>query len=96
MPTLADDVLPSPDPNLCCSICLNVFSHPVRTACGHVFCGACLQSWLAQKAQCPDCRAPVVDAARDRFAERLVAAVLARPNMPGCEHQRNHPLRSLQ
>ena len=76
MPTLADDAPPpTPDPNLCCSICLNVFSHPVRTACGHVFCGACLQSWLAQKAQCPECRAPVVDAARDRFAERLVSNV---------------------
>jgi len=73
MPT--DEALPIPDPNLCCSICLNVFSHPVRTACGHVFCGACLQSWLAQKAQCPECRAPVVDAARDRFAERLVSNV---------------------
>ena len=64
-----------PDPNLVCSICLNVFSHPVRTACGHVFCQACLQSWLPQKAQCPECRAPVTEAHRDRFAERLVSNV---------------------
>ena len=63
------------DPNLSCSICLNVFSHPVRTACGHVFCQACLQSWLPQKAQCPECRAPVTEATRDRFAERLVSNV---------------------
>ena len=63
------------DPNLSCSICLNVFSHPVRTACGHVFCQACLQSWLPQKAECPECRAPVTEATRDRFAERLVSNV---------------------
>ena len=71
----AEEQLPQTDPNLLCSICLNVFNHPVRTACGHVFCQACLQSWLPQKAQCPECRAPVVDAARDRFAERLVSNV---------------------
>ena len=64
-----------PDPNLVCSICLNVFCHPVRTDCGHVFCAACLQSWLPQKAQCPECRAPVTEAHRDRFAERLVSNV---------------------
>ena len=75
MPAPVDDPLPAPDPNLLCSICLNVFSHPVRTACGHVFCQSCLQSWLGQKAQCPECRAPVVDAARDRSAERLASNV---------------------
>ena len=75
-PCPMDDAPPGAhDPNLSCSICLNVFSHPVRTACGHVFCAACLQSWLPQKAQCPECRAPVTEATRDRFAERLVSNV---------------------
>ena len=84
-PCPMDDAPPGAhDPNLSCSICLNVFSHPVRTACGHVFCAACLQSWLPQKAQCPECRAPVTEATRDRFAERLVS------NVEGCCQFRSH------
>ena len=84
-PCPMDDAPPGAhDPNLSCSICLNVFSHPVRTACGHVFCASCLQSWLPQKAQCPECRAPVTEATRDRFAERLVS------NVEGCCQFRSH------
>ena len=40
----------------------------------HVFCGACLEDWLPQKSQCPECRTDVSgDTVRDRFAERLVS-----------------------
>ena len=67
------DASPAADPNLSCAICLGVFRNPVRTECGHVFCFGCLESWLSQKPQCPECRAPVSDAPRDHFAERLVA-----------------------
>lgn len=71
-----DDELLSPaDPNLICPICLKLLSHPSRTPCGHIFCTSCLQEWLPQKAQCPECRSPVCskDVSTDRFAERLVA-----------------------
>ena len=27
--------------------------------CGHVFCWACVHEWLADKAECPLCRAPL-------------------------------------
>ena len=72
----ADELLLSPaDPNLRCSVCHQIFTQPQRTACGHVFCRDCLQSWLSVKQSCPDCRAPVkLDAPTpDRLAEGLVS-----------------------
>ncbi|XP_067117416.1 zinc-binding protein A33-like [Osmerus mordax] len=40
-----------------CSICLQVFTDPVTTPCGHTFCKACIgQKWEATEAcQCPKC-----------------------------------------
>ncbi|XP_008071542.1 E3 ubiquitin/ISG15 ligase TRIM25-like [Carlito syrichta] len=45
-----------------CPLCLEVFRHPVTTACGHNFCMTCLQGfWDHQAAKgetlyCPECR----------------------------------------
>ncbi|XP_068458674.1 E3 ubiquitin-protein ligase TRIM21-like isoform X2 [Clinocottus analis] len=40
-----------------CSICLDVFTHPVSTPCGHTFCKACItQHWnINVPSQCPNC-----------------------------------------
>ncbi|XP_030580753.1 E3 ubiquitin-protein ligase TRIM21-like [Archocentrus centrarchus] len=40
-----------------CSICLDVFTHPVSTPCGHNFCKTCItQHWdINQRSQCPMC-----------------------------------------
>ncbi|XP_038129640.1 E3 ubiquitin-protein ligase TRIM21-like [Cyprinodon tularosa] len=48
--------LRSEDPFLC-SICLDVFTDPVSTPCGHNFCKACItQHWDGnEKCQCPFC-----------------------------------------
>lgn len=69
-----DQLLSPADPNLRCAICHQLFSQPQRTACGHVFCNACLKTWLPLKGNCPECRAPVEPGTPtpDRFAERLV------------------------
>ncbi|XP_063324038.1 E3 ubiquitin-protein ligase TRIM39-like [Pelmatolapia mariae] len=41
-----------------CSICLDVFTDPVSTPCGHNFCKTCIsQHWdLNQSCQCPMCK----------------------------------------
>ncbi|XP_033990684.1 E3 ubiquitin-protein ligase TRIM21-like [Trematomus bernacchii] len=41
-----------------CSICLDVFTDPVSTPCGHNFCKACIsQHWdIDVRCQCPNCK----------------------------------------
>ncbi|XP_063316289.1 E3 ubiquitin-protein ligase TRIM39-like [Pelmatolapia mariae] len=41
-----------------CSICLDVFTDPVSTSCGHNFCKTCIsQHWdMNQSCQCPMCK----------------------------------------
>uniref|UniRef100_I3KUZ6 Uncharacterized protein n=1 Tax=Oreochromis niloticus TaxID=8128 RepID=I3KUZ6_ORENI len=51
----------APGPSLdqfLCSICLDVFTDPVSTPCGHNFCKTCIsQHWdLNQRCQCPMCK----------------------------------------
>ncbi|XP_034546223.1 zinc-binding protein A33-like [Notolabrus celidotus] len=46
--------------DLCCSVCHDIFKHPVVLSCSHSFCKACLQSWWTQKQtqECPVCKRP--------------------------------------
>ncbi|KAJ0049738.1 hypothetical protein NL108_000596 [Boleophthalmus pectinirostris] len=40
-----------------CSICLEVFTDPVTTPCGHSFCRACItQHWDSYRYNCPLCK----------------------------------------
>src|SRR6476469_7656958 len=39
-----------------CSICIDLFSVPVVTPCGHLFCYKCLFKWIKSKTRCPQCR----------------------------------------
>ncbi|XP_060905049.1 E3 ubiquitin-protein ligase TRIM39-like [Labrus mixtus] len=44
--------------DLCCSVCCDIFKHPVILSCSHSFCKACLQRWWREKQaqECPICR----------------------------------------
>uniref|UniRef100_UPI0037E87F39 E3 ubiquitin-protein ligase TRIM39-like n=1 Tax=Semicossyphus pulcher TaxID=241346 RepID=UPI0037E87F39 len=44
--------------DLCCSVCHDIFKHPVVLSCSHSFCKACLQSWWTetQAQECPICK----------------------------------------
>ncbi|XP_034538178.1 E3 ubiquitin-protein ligase TRIM39-like [Notolabrus celidotus] len=44
--------------DLCCSVCHDIFKHPVLLSCSHSFCKACLQSWWTEKKtkECPFCK----------------------------------------
>uniref|UniRef100_A0A8C4YVQ2 E3 ubiquitin/ISG15 ligase TRIM25-like n=1 Tax=Gadus morhua TaxID=8049 RepID=A0A8C4YVQ2_GADMO len=46
-----------PDVNFSCSICLDVFSSPVTTTCGHNFCRTCITKFWEGQVQykCPVC-----------------------------------------
>ncbi|XP_074530508.1 E3 ubiquitin-protein ligase TRIM35-like [Halichoeres trimaculatus] len=46
--------------DLCCSVCHDVFKHPVLLSCSHSFCKACVQSWWSEKQtqDCPICKRP--------------------------------------
>uniref|UniRef100_A0A3B4ADQ0 RING-type domain-containing protein n=1 Tax=Periophthalmus magnuspinnatus TaxID=409849 RepID=A0A3B4ADQ0_9GOBI len=40
-----------------CPICLEVFTDPVTTPCGHSFCQVCItQHWNSRKYNCPLCK----------------------------------------
>merc|ERR1712113_526954 len=50
-------------PGILCSICLrppSKISELVATACGHVFHSACIDSWMRQSLECPNCRQMVL------------------------------------
>ena len=53
----AANFLPSEDQFLC-SICLDVFTDPVTTSCGHNFCKTCLiKNWsINYRCRCPMCK----------------------------------------
>ncbi|XP_074543499.1 E3 ubiquitin-protein ligase TRIM39-like [Halichoeres trimaculatus] len=44
--------------DLCCSVCHDIFKHPVILSCSHSFCKACVQSWWSetQTQECPLCK----------------------------------------
>ncbi|KAM6999663.1 E3 ubiquitin-protein ligase TRIM39-like [Tautogolabrus adspersus] len=44
--------------DLCCSVCYEIFKHPVILSCSHSFCKACLQTWWRDKQaqECPVCK----------------------------------------
>ena len=41
-----------------CTICLEEYSNPVMTPCGHLFCRECLQEYFQKchKSECPNCK----------------------------------------
>ncbi|CAD8076653.1 unnamed protein product [Paramecium sonneborni] len=39
-----------------CPICIQVFYKPIKTSCGHNFCGKCISKWMQKRKQCPFCR----------------------------------------
>ncbi|KAM0332578.1 hypothetical protein ACHAQA_002862 [Verticillium albo-atrum] len=39
-----------------CTLCLEPMRDPAATACGHVFCWACIGDWVREKPECPLCR----------------------------------------
>ena len=49
-------------PTVECSVCMTNVKDTVLVDCGHVFCGACVESLLAQPQRsclCPNCRTPI-------------------------------------
>lgn len=45
------------DSDWICTICQELIQNANETDCGHLFCGHCLRSWMANHNTCPMCRA---------------------------------------
>lgn len=67
-----------------CSVCLGVAVDPRAVACGHVFCGPCIEPWLQRSGQCPMCRAPAGAANPVRPLDALLRDA-AEPDLPEAE-----------
>ena len=44
-----------------CPVCLEMLVNPARTKCGHIFCTACIEDWVAKRVNrgrvaCPFCQ----------------------------------------
>ncbi|CAN0156777.1 unnamed protein product [Ectocarpus fasciculatus] len=68
----ARDAAPDDDAAACtipsefeCILCLRLYHEPVSLPCGHTYCRGCLKRALANKSQCPMCRAACHLAAGD-------------------------------
>ena len=56
-----------------CSICLDTFTYPVKTACNHTFCIVCLDTSIRSGNKgCPLCRGEIEPIAQDIEMEKLV------------------------
>ena len=87
--------------DLTCSVCLDLFSPPVRiTRCGHSFCGWCLTSMTATVWSCPECRAEQnqapADLARNYFLEQTVEKFKDSRNKICTTHDLKKKLRKLK
>ncbi|XP_063962010.1 dentin sialophosphoprotein-like [Lytechinus pictus] len=45
-----------PDEDLICCICQCVLDNPLESPCRHVFCKVCIETWLTNRSNCPNCR----------------------------------------
>lgn len=45
-----------PDEDLICCICQCVLDNPLESPCRHVFCKVCIETWLTNRNNCPNCR----------------------------------------
>ncbi|XP_071477780.1 uncharacterized protein [Diadema antillarum] len=45
-----------PDEDLVCCICQCVLDNPLESPCRHVFCKVCIETWLTNRNNCPNCR----------------------------------------
>ncbi|CAL8350196.1 unnamed protein product [Arctogadus glacialis] len=92
-----------------CPICLQVFTEPVSTPCGHNFCKACINRfWTDQMAPCcPCCRQPcrpseiMVNTGLRDIVERFISTreeegSVARPGQVPCDVCRGSKLRALK
>lgn len=54
--------------HLTCPMCYDWLLASHTLSCGHMFCGLCLATWLAQKQSCPTCRNPIVGKCWDELS----------------------------
>ncbi|CDQ77925.1 unnamed protein product [Oncorhynchus mykiss] len=73
-----------------CSVCLDVFTEPVSTSCGHNFCKACITKYWDRDdlCQCPMCK-NTFDKRPDLFVNTFISEMAAQfrkslhPDLPG-------------
>uniref|UniRef100_A0A3Q2E804 RING-type domain-containing protein n=1 Tax=Cyprinodon variegatus TaxID=28743 RepID=A0A3Q2E804_CYPVA len=80
--------------NLICSICQEVFKHPVVLTCNHSFCRGCLKTCWKEKpgAECPACRRRASEGFCQLHSESLDLFCLdhQQPVCPVCRGSHQH------
>ena len=61
--------------DLYCSLCLDVFSAPCLTSCGHQYCSVCISPVVASGGSCPVCREEGFTIMRNKAEERRIDAM---------------------
>eukprot|EP00903_Cladosiphon_okamuranus_P006847 g6669.t1 len=59
-----------------CILCLRLYHEPVSLPCGHTYCRGCLKRALANKSQCPMCRAACHGGAGDCGTNLAVISII--------------------
>lgn len=72
-----------PPADLKCSICLELFTDPLITACGHTFCSRCVFEIQSASAQCAVCREPLE---MDELSPNLLAKSLVGEQRVHCRY----------
>jgi hypothetical protein len=67
------------DSELTCSICHELFIHPINLSCSHAFCFFCIEQWTKNKLsrrECPICRKPITSQTRQLVVENLIDKII--------------------
>ena len=54
-------ILPSPEDQFTCSICLSLLKNPKTLHCSHTFCHTCILTCYSDCQSCPLCRRPIYE-----------------------------------
>ena len=68
--------LDSGDSHMQCTICSELFIQATTISCGHTFCEYCIETWKAQKENCPICRQNILSQMPNKVLDMFLSAFI--------------------